>query len=252
VEDLSTDSLRWLTNAQSLEDSAYFMKNLNLSSVGIKDDVTAYSVPWVYYGGSYAGARAAHMRVLYPDITFGAIASSAVTHATIYNWEYMDIIRTAAPKECSDHLVSSIAHVDNLLARPWFRRPLRRLFGLGGLTHDDDFVSTISWPLGSFQEKNWDEEVGNTSFEVFCAALAGHHTRDRELMRWNTDEMLLHPDGADELGPNLGAAPLDFTLLNYAKYIREASVSPSIVTERLTRSNSMLLFTVRLLQTKTM
>ena len=26
--------------------------------------------------GSYAGARAAHMRVLYPDLVFGAIASS--------------------------------------------------------------------------------------------------------------------------------------------------------------------------------
>jgi hypothetical protein len=27
-------------------------------------------------GGSYAGARAAHMRILYPDIVYGAIASS--------------------------------------------------------------------------------------------------------------------------------------------------------------------------------
>ncbi len=26
------------------------MKNLNLSSVGITDNVTAYNVPWVYYG----------------------------------------------------------------------------------------------------------------------------------------------------------------------------------------------------------
>lgn len=26
--------------------------------------------------GSYAGARAAHMRILYPDLVFGAIASS--------------------------------------------------------------------------------------------------------------------------------------------------------------------------------
>lgn len=109
------------------------MKNLNLTSIGITANVTAYAAPHIYYGGSYAGARAAHMRVLYPDIVFGAIASSAVTHATIDNWEYMDIIRTAAPKECSDQLVASIKHVDNLLAHPWFRRPLKRLFGLQGL-----------------------------------------------------------------------------------------------------------------------
>lgn len=209
------------------------MKNLNLSSVGITNNVTAYAVPWVYYGGSYAGARAAHMRVLYPDIVFGAIASSAVTHATIDNWEYMDIIRTAAPKECSDRLVSSVARVDNFLARPWFRRPLKRLFGLGGLTHDDDFVSTLSWPLGFFQEKNWDEDVGNTGFEVFCAALSGYHTGDGELMRWDADEMLLQPDETNALDdPKPTAIPLDSTLLNYAKYIREASVSLSVVTGR--------------------
>lgn len=35
-------------------------------------------------GGSYAGARAAHMRKLFPNEVFGAIASSAVTHAQIF------------------------------------------------------------------------------------------------------------------------------------------------------------------------
>lgn len=43
---------------------------------GVDRDITAPGTPWIYYGGSYAGARAAHMRVLYPDIVYGAIASS--------------------------------------------------------------------------------------------------------------------------------------------------------------------------------
>jgi hypothetical protein len=34
--------------------------------------------PWIYYGGSYAGARAAHMRVGWPDLVWGAIASSGM------------------------------------------------------------------------------------------------------------------------------------------------------------------------------
>lgn len=34
------------------------------------------NTPWIYYGGSYAGARAAHMRVQYPNLVWGAIASS--------------------------------------------------------------------------------------------------------------------------------------------------------------------------------
>lgn len=34
------------------------------------------STAWIYYGGSYAGARAAHMRTQYPHLIWGAIASS--------------------------------------------------------------------------------------------------------------------------------------------------------------------------------
>lgn len=64
----------WLNNDQSAADSANFMKNVKFD--GIAQDLTAPSTPWIYYGGSYAGARAAHMRVLYPDIVYGAIASS--------------------------------------------------------------------------------------------------------------------------------------------------------------------------------
>jgi len=42
------------------------------------------NTPWIYYGGSYAGARAAHMRVKYPELVWGAIASSgtSITHHT--------------------------------------------------------------------------------------------------------------------------------------------------------------------------
>jgi hypothetical protein len=74
VDDLSTDNLRWLDNDQSAADSARFMRHVKFA--GVERDVTAPGTPWIYYGGSYAGARAAHMRVLYPDIVYGAIASS--------------------------------------------------------------------------------------------------------------------------------------------------------------------------------
>ena len=46
--------------------------------------LSEYFGPWMFMDGirlqgSYAGARAAHMRVLYPDIVFGAIASSGAS-----------------------------------------------------------------------------------------------------------------------------------------------------------------------------
>ena len=78
VETYSTDDLRWLNNEEALEDSAYFIENFQPpKELGIEaEDLRADKTPYIYYGGSYAGARAAHMRVQYPHLVWGAIASS--------------------------------------------------------------------------------------------------------------------------------------------------------------------------------
>ena len=124
--------------------------------------------------GSYAGARAAHMRVLYPDLVFGAIASSgthhnlssftcdihpsnpfsflAVTHAVLINWEYMDVIRLAADPKCSSNLVNSITTIDSLLKFAPLRRRLKKLFGLDELESDKDFVSVLTVCLSPVYE----------------------------------------------------------------------------------------------------
>jgi hypothetical protein len=217
VLNFTTDSLRWLNNSQSLADSARFMKHVKFSPSLFPSSVTQTDIdnlraphsPWIYYGGSYAGARAAHMRVLYPDIVFGAISSSGVTHATINNWEYMDIIRTAASSKCSEAIQSSMAHVDVLIAHPPSKLAVKTLFGLQGISHDEDFVSTITWPLSAFQGKNWDPEVGSTGFEDFCAALTGDSDGGDMIEEWN--EML----------PEI---PVDLTLLRFARHIRQTVV----------------------------
>lgn len=56
----------------------------NVEFNDIDEDLTAPGTPWIYYGGSYAGARAAHMKVLYPELVFGAIASSGACHIYLY------------------------------------------------------------------------------------------------------------------------------------------------------------------------
>lgn len=43
--------------------------------------IRANRSPYIYYGGSYAGGRAAFLRKLYPDLIWGAVASSGVTEA---------------------------------------------------------------------------------------------------------------------------------------------------------------------------
>jgi hypothetical protein len=143
------------------------------------------------------------MKVLYPEITYGAIASSgkpssalrlvkyrntplvlipsalptvfvschersssiqtAVTHAALSKSEYMDMIHQYAPSQCSDHLVSSIKTIDHILVgsndilggRRWAKWGLKKVFGLEGLSRDEDFAGVIEvsvrqgWGLAS-------------------------------------------------------------------------------------------------------
>ncbi|KAF9061459.1 serine carboxypeptidase S28-domain-containing protein [Rhodocollybia butyracea] len=217
TKNLTTDSLRFLNNAQSAADSANFMANVKFP--GIKENITAPGTPWIYYGGSYAGARAAHMRVLYPELVYGAIASSAVTHASITNWEYMDIIRRFADPTCSEHLQKSIETIDIILDHQVLSKPLKALFGIHGLQHDTDFVSVVENPLGSWQAKVWDPEVGSTTFDSFCAALnkpLGHKNYDVTSLEYG------HPDRMVSLP---GGLTVDLSIVNYGNWIKENVVS---------------------------
>lgn len=68
----------------------------------------------------------------------------AVTHAALSNWEYMEIIRLAAPPKCSKHLQNSIQTIDSILSTHGaLVKPLKGLFGLGELKHDEDFVAVL-------------------------------------------------------------------------------------------------------------
>ncbi|TEB20680.1 peptidase S28 [Coprinellus micaceus] len=219
VSNFSTDSLRWLNNAQSAADSVNFMRNVKFD--GIRENITAPGTPWIYYGGSYAGARAAHMRILYPDIVYGAIASSAVTHATLQAWEYMTVIRDAADPKCSSRIVSSIASIDAILERGYFKKQLKGLFGLAGLEHDEDFVSLLESPLGYWQAKCWDPEFGSTKFDDFCGTLSRPFSRvmaaaDIESLPFEDEKrMVTFEDGFT----------VDVAVVNYAQWIKKNVVS---------------------------
>ncbi|TCD70549.1 hypothetical protein EIP91_002895 [Steccherinum ochraceum] len=218
VYNFTTDALRQvLRDMLALEDSANFMANIKFP--GIEEDLTAPNTPWIYYGGSYAGARAAHMRVLYPDLVYGAIASSGVTHASLSNWEYMEIIRKAADPKCSEHLEEAVKAIDNLLETK-LRVPLKQLFGLGELEHDDDFVSLISDPLGGWQAKVWDPAVGSNEFDEFCAALDKPIMAHADLL--NTTMTYDHDTKMVTLP---GGLKIALSVLNYAQYVKTKIVS---------------------------
>ena len=70
--DLSTKNLRFLTTEQALADMSYFAKNVVFKGLE-KYNLRAPHAPYIAYGGSYAGAFVAFLRILYPDVYFGEI-----------------------------------------------------------------------------------------------------------------------------------------------------------------------------------
>ena len=84
------------------------------------------------------------MRVVYPDLVYGAIASSGVTYATVEDWQYFDIIRQFAPADCIQQVETTITEVDDLLSDSKTEKPIKALFGLANLTHNQDFASLLS------------------------------------------------------------------------------------------------------------
>jgi len=68
--DLSTANLRFLTTEQALGDEAYFAQNIVFPGLESKN-LTAPSTAYIGYGGSYAGAFNAFLRIQYPHVFWG-------------------------------------------------------------------------------------------------------------------------------------------------------------------------------------
>ncbi|KAL7421306.1 Serine carboxypeptidase S28 [Cryptotrichosporon argae] len=203
VGSLSTDDLRFLNNAEALQDSADFIQFFEPpKELGITHSLHPNDTAWIYYGGSYAGARAAHMRVQYPELVAGAIASSAVTHAQIDFPQYYDPIQSYGPPACIAALQSAIKTVDAVLALPGpAARALKALFGLAELGNAD-FGDVLSSPLGYWQAQNWDPAVSTTRFTEFCEAMT-----------------------AGGAGSHIGLVRIPAEVVNYANYIKENVVA---------------------------
>jgi hypothetical protein len=172
--DLSTKNLRFLTTEQAMADTAYFAQHVVFKGLEGKK-LNAPHVPWIAYGGSYAGAFVAFLRTTYPHIFFGAISSSGVTEAIYDYWQYFEPIRQYAPADCVKTTQTFTHLLDNLLAqtkaKPELIQQYKELFGVENLTYDNDFASLLSTPLGYWQSRNWDPAVNDPTFFEYCDAV---------------------------------------------------------------------------------
>ncbi|KAF4626557.1 hypothetical protein G7Y89_g11601 [Cudoniella acicularis] len=78
---------QYLTVEQALEDVAVFAKNFTLDGHP-PEQFLPNNAPWVFVGGSYAGARAAFMRLRNPEVIFASLASSAPVQLQADFWQY--------------------------------------------------------------------------------------------------------------------------------------------------------------------
>ncbi|WFD30936.1 hypothetical protein MSPP1_001962 [Malassezia sp. CBS 17886] len=175
--DWGVDQLRWLNNRQSLEDSARFVRRLHVP--GIPRDA---ELRVIYYGGSYAGARAAFMRKEYPDLIHGAVCSSGVVAATVEMPEYFYPIARGSDPACIQGIQRAVAAVDRVIAPdpPHGSHQTRvnasaaaavlRLFGAETLALDD-FANLLAFPLGTFQSRSWRDDGAETAWGSFCDAI---------------------------------------------------------------------------------
>ena len=48
-------------------------------------------------------------------------------------------------------------------------KELKAAFGLPNVTYDDDFASVVAYGIYGWQSKNWDPDVNDPSFELYCS-----------------------------------------------------------------------------------
>lgn len=158
VSDLSTENFRFLTTAQAMADEAYFAQNIKFPGLEEHGDLTSKTTAWISYGGSYAGAFSAFLRVQYPNVFWGSISSSGVTKAIWDYWQYFQPIAEKAPQDCIAAQRTLIDVVDSILMDKNdtdLPSELKSVFGLENVTYLTDFANVLVNPLGYWQSLNW-------------------------------------------------------------------------------------------------
>ncbi|KAI1814919.1 peptidase S28 [Poronia punctata] len=206
TEDLTTESLRFLTTDQALADTAYFANNVKFA--GLENvDFSPKKTPWIAYGGSYAGAFVALLRKLYPDAYWGAISSSGVPEAIYDYWKYFEAAEVYGPAECVKTTKTVTDIIDKILIGKKGTKyvdQLKNVFGLPNVTHDGDFASAINGGIYALQSLNWDPTQSSNEFFEYCDIVSSPKLKypKTEKLRESVNELIAvagYEDEVDEL-----------------------------------------------------
>ncbi|KAI1097323.1 peptidase S28 [Jackrogersella minutella] len=223
VPDFTTENLRFLTTDQALADTAYFARNVKFA--GLEDvDLNPATTPWIAYGGSYAGAFVAFLRVLYPDVYYGAISSSGVPEAIWDYWKYFEAATVYGPPACVETTRKLTHIIDNILIGQKgsdYVGKLKAAFGLPNVTYDNDFASAINGGIYSLQSLNWDPTQSSDDFFVYCSNVSSDSVLfpATEARRASVEDLIKVGGYEAELDT------LATRFLNYIGYVNMTSVS---------------------------
>lgn len=220
--DFTTENMRFLSTDQALADMAYFAQNVVFQ--GLEDlNLTAPHIPYIAYGGSYAGAFVAFLRKLYPDLYMGAISSSGVTEAIYDYWEYLEAARLFGPQDCVLATQKLTDVIDNILiGKPNSTdgQRLKASFGLGNLTNDVDFVNSIWRGIGGLQDTNWDPVESSPGFYEYCSNITS-----KDLLYPSLNSLELDVRGIVSAGGHGNKVDeLSKQMLNYIGYVNSTVV----------------------------
>ncbi|CAG2109557.1 unnamed protein product, partial [Medioppia subpectinata] len=123
TKDLSIENLKYLTLELALKDAEQFILRMTkkLSIEGSK---------WVVWGLSYSGKLAVWFREKYPNITVGAVSSSAPVGSTTNCTGFLQVAAEALGKECSDNIRKANYEMEDLLKTPEGVVKLRKTLNL--------------------------------------------------------------------------------------------------------------------------
>jgi hypothetical protein len=152
TQDVSTESLRYLTSEQALADLARIIQF-------VKTEFDTESSPVITVGGSYPGNLAAFFRAKYPSVTDGSIASSAPVTATVNFSGYMDVVAQAIEffggQKCLNAFTSAADEVYKLYSQGVKSEGMKKLAADFSVCHDitsmKDVAVLLSDLMGNVQ-----------------------------------------------------------------------------------------------------
>jgi hypothetical protein len=163
---LTTENLAYLTVENSMKDIIRFAQNFEAPwAPGIPS--SAADVPFVLIGGSYAGALTGWIANTLPGIFWSYLAVSPTLQAKTDYWEYMLPAIEYGESSCVNSLAEVVEYIDiTLTGTPKEAQELKKLFGLGAMEHNDDFVLAIMMPILSWRDQNFSND--QSSWHELC------------------------------------------------------------------------------------